>query len=436
MNDRLEDELVEWLRERGMPDPVAMSDVTAGLDRLPDRQPRRSGWIRAATAAVLVIAGIGAAVVVPQLVDPSVGPAKLVLPDPAAFANDPRLQVCGAGSDGLLTAFEMAHVSDYQRHLPNAYPLVGLGVDPAAPALVLVYAGPSTGGRLPLPASPTPSPSPSEHDLCMVVGDEPSAWAPIAIARVDISGLIAVLPSPAPTLAPAELGPTPEPDPNWAGDLFGQLECLGEPQPIGGELGAISPVGQGGTASPYPWLYALDDEDLPLEGWVESPQSGWETGRSRFARYINETDERVVAVIVMGAGFGEWAVVAYRACLPAEFDPLRGRTTDDAPWLDAHGTSSAKVRSIAGPAHCGWESTVWLFLDDRLYLRDPTGIFKDVEVGAYLADTELPSDARDTGLSSHDHLLFTTSDGDAVFVQTPAGVERWPRSTDAFLGCA
>lgn len=80
---------------------------------------------------------------------------------------------------------------------------------------------------------------------------------------------------------------------------------------------------------------------------------------------------------------------------------------------------------------------MWLFIDDKeLYLRDPEGIFADVEVGAFIPDTLLPSDARDTGLSSNGRRLFTVPGGDAVYVQTSTGVERWPRSTDPYMGCA
>lgn len=108
----------------------------------------------------------------------------------------------------------------------------------------------------------------------------------------------------------------------------------------------------------------------------------------------------------------------------------------DAPWRDANLVHSGIVRTSVGPEHCGWESTVWLFIDDKkLYLRDPDGIFADVEIGAYLPDTALPSDAVDTGLSSSGRRLFTVPSGDAVYIQTSTGVERWPRSTDPFMGC-
>ena len=443
MNDRLEDELVEWLRERGMPDPVAMSDVTASLDRLPDRRSRRSGWIRAATAAVVVIAGIGAAVVVPRLAGPSVGPAQPVLPDPASFANDPRLQVCGAASDGLLTVFEMAHVSDYQRHLPNAYPLVGLDVAPAEPALVLVYAGPSTGGRLPLSASPTPSPSPREHDICMVVGDEPSAWAPIAIARVDITGLISVLPTelpvdasrsvPSPTSTASSVGDAPVPA--WTADIGGQLECDGPAPGLGGEVGEL------GAWEPGPTPDAALQILLDARAFASLPAGGFDPAvvEGHWARHEYRVDGRVRAIAVTtdrGDGFPEglgWSVVGLRACDAAEFDPADGLTFDQTLWRDRAGTieRSDRIHSAPGPGHCDWESTIFLRFEDVQYIRDPLGVLADATVAQFDADVALPDDAVDTGLHTEEWRLHTTADDDSIYVVTRAGsVERWGRAKD------
>lgn len=48
----------------------------------------------------------------------------------------------------------------------------------------------------------------------------------------------------------------------------------------------------------------------------------------------------------------------------------------------------------------------------------------------------LPSDAVDTGYHTPKRRLFTIPGGDAVFVQTEAGlVERWARARDD-VGCA
>ncbi|MEO8437833.1 MAG: hypothetical protein ABI562_05180 [Chloroflexota bacterium] len=108
----------------------------------------------------------------------------------------------------------------------------------------------------------------------------------------------------------------------------------------------------------------------------------------------------------------------------------------EAPWRDSDLVTSTTVRTLVGPAHCGWESTVWMFIDDKtLFLRDPTGVFADIEVGPFLLDATLPSDAHETGLSSNGRRLFTVPSGDAVYIQTSTRVERWPRSTDPFMGC-
>lgn len=209
MSDPLEDELVDWLRTRAAPDPAAMAHAIAAIDRLPDRRRRRSGWMLAAASIVLAIAGV--ALVVPQIGGPSPSPIGSSLPDPAAFADDPRLSLCRSGPEGFLTIFEMARIADYPRHLPNAYPLIGLQVDPSAPVLVMVYAAPSSGGRGPLLSSPSPTPSPTEHDLCIVVGAGPATWESVGIVRVDVAGLRVDLqtangPDPAPTPIPT---PTP-----------------------------------------------------------------------------------------------------------------------------------------------------------------------------------------------------------------------------------
>jgi hypothetical protein len=285
-------------------------------------------------------------------------------------------------------------------------PLVSLAASIVVLLGLLVFASPRFGG-VGKEASPDPRSTPSEEST-----------------------------EPAPSIVPPDLVPI------WAINVVGQLECDGEPQPIGGEIRVLEPVGSTGTASPWPWLYSEDVADLPLEGWTEEPKVPWETGESNLMRYVNVVDSRIKAVIIMGGhstdgGTGRWEIVAYGACPPDEFDPLRGRTTDDAPWLDANGKPSTTARAIVGPAHCGYESTVWLFLDgdSRLYLRDPEGLLRDMWVGDYLAATALPGDAQSTGLRSRDRELFTTPNEDFVYVRTPAGVERWPRSKDPMIGC-
>jgi hypothetical protein len=245
------------------------------------------------------------------------------------------------------------------------------------------------------------------------------------------------------TATSSRSGPTVVAPSAWALSLADQLDCDGPPQEIGGDPGELAPVGATGTASPYPWLERANDVDLPLSGWIEEPKVPWEFGRAGHVRYIHVVSGQTKAVLIMAGrstqgGPGHWNVVGFRACQPAEFDPLAGRTTDDAPWVDANDTPTTLVRSTGGPGHCGWQSTVWLFLDEgrRLYLRDPAGTLRHHWVADYLGSTELPDDARDSGFHSLERRLFVTDDPDAVFIQTPTVVERWPRSRDPFLGCA
>ena len=103
-----------------------------------------------------------------------------------------------------------------------------------------------------------------------------------------------------------------------------------------------------------------------------------------------------------------------------------------------NGRPTTAVRTAVGNPHCGWESTVMLFLDGdtRLYIRDPLGVLREIEVGRFAARISLPIDAVASGYMSVDRELFTTADESSVYIRTPAGVERWPRSKDSMIGCA
>jgi hypothetical protein len=241
-----------------------------------------------------------------------------------------------------------------------------------------------------------------------------------------------------------DLSRDPGAPPIWATQLLRQLDCDGAPQPIGGERGELGRLGHEGTASPNLWILGLDDVDLPVTGWIEDPKTQWEFGGSDFVRYVNVVGGAVKAVLLMEGhsvqgGRGSWDVTAFRACGPIEYDELRGRTTDDAPWTNAAGARSV-VETGIGPGHCGWESMVWLRLGNRvadpLYFRDPLGLFSGLEVGEFEEDAVLPPEARPTGDRSARWELFITDDPDAVWIRTDTGVERWPRSRDPGIGCA
>lgn len=437
MSDNFEDLLKRWLRDRAGDDRSAVQALAGNVAALPPRRPNRTRPL-AVAASVIVMLGL-LAFALPRFggvgteatSTPTQSPTLLVGPD--AFAADLRLAVCTIGlPTDMEYVFEMTHARDYQRYFPAMLLSPELDVDDAA--LVVVYREgfePVFGG---VPGAERPTPRAGHRTVCVAVGTERSVYG-----DVDIAGMTTAV---TPSATQGSTDATPDLVPVWAINLDAQLDCDSPPQEIGGEIRTLQPVGETGTASPWPWLYQEDDADLPLEGWTEEPKVPWETGESDLMRYINVVEGRLKAVIIMGGhstdgGPGNWEIVAFRACPPNEYDHLRGRTTDDAPWIDADGQPTTLARTIVGPGHCGYESTVWLFLDgdSRLYLRDPLGVLRDVWVGDYLPSTTLPNDAEATGLRSRDRELFTTPNEDFVYIQTPAGVERWPRSTNPLIGC-
>jgi hypothetical protein len=217
--------------------------------------------------------------------------------------------------------------------------------------------------------------------------------------------------------------------PPYARDLTAQLECDGEPQRVGGELGQIGRVERQTTASIYPWLESLKDLDLPLTGYVEVPKVSWEDGTASFVRFVNTTRGRVKAVVIMSGNHDQgptvgWRIVAFRACAGEEFDPANGRTIDNAPWFDASG-NPIDVQAFAGPGHCEWQSTTWLRYKGRLYVRDPLGVMAEYTTHPFVAEAEPPGGLTDTGYRSWDRALLTSTDAKFVWVRTPRSLERW-----------
>ena len=190
------------------------------------------------------------------------------------------------------------------------------------------------------------------------------------------------------------------------------------------------------------WLEAIDDPDLPADGFVIEPETPWEDGGSHFTRHVYRVGKAIKAVILMeGAstqgGPGRWEVTAWQACRASEFDSADGRTTDDAPWSDAAGRATDEVHTFTGPAGCGWQSTVWMHRGDALYIRDPGGIFAD-------ADRPPVCRARRVAVVRRGHrpalrpwrLFSGPSPRVAWMVRPDGGVEAWPRAKDPEMGCA
>jgi hypothetical protein len=106
-----------------------------------------------------------------------------------------------------------------------------------------------------------------------------------------------------------------------------------------------------------------------------------------------------------------------------------------------------ELNSIAGPAHCDWQSAVMLYLgwppgtvsqsiaDRRQFIRDPDGVIGFGVRDELAIAIDLPDDARDTGYRSGElELWLAPSDPDAAYLRAGDDVERWPRA-DPVVAC-
>ncbi len=135
---------------------------------------------------------------------------------------------------------------------------------------------------------------------------------------------------------------------------------------------------------------------------------------------------------------------------------LPGCTSQDestGPWsLAGETVGLGQIESSAGPEHCEWQdahflSVAWPPNSDessttgrRQYIRDPEGVLPQTELQErFLADAELPADARTTGYQNDGwELWFAASDDSATaYLVTDKGnkVEAWPRDTTG-VACA
>lgn len=104
--------------------------------------------------------------------------------------------------------------------------------------------------------------------------------------------------------------------------------------------------------------------------------------------------------------------------------------------------STQELVTAAGPDHCGWQSATFLtigwppgtkaatFAHARMYIRDPLGVVRSSYRDALVLRATLPKDARATGYR-HGVLEIYVSPSDqdeAIYVVSPSGAERWPRS--------
>lgn len=113
------------------------------------------------------------------------------------------------------------------------------------------------------------------------------------------------------------------------------------------------------------------------------------------------------------------------------------------PWSrDGRVVKPEELGTIAGPAHCGWQTATFLHIgwpvgtlsassaQARQYIRDPRGVIPGRLRPGQDLNVTLPSDARPTGYTyGQIRIYLSPSDqNDAIYVVGPTGAERWPRS--------
>ena len=116
---------------------------------------------------------------------------------------------------------------------------------------------------------------------------------------------------------------------------------------------------------------------------------------------------------------------------------------------DGRAVGERELVTIAGPAHCGWETATLLFIgwppgtvspdasQSHQYIRDPRGVIRGTYQDLLDRDVKLPADARATGyrLGAIELYLSPTDEDRWIYVAAPSSVERWPRSNPMVL-CA
>jgi hypothetical protein len=112
-----------------------------------------------------------------------------------------------------------------------------------------------------------------------------------------------------------------------------------------------------------------------------------------------------------------------------------------------HSVDGKELNSIAGPAHCGWQSAVLLHLgwppgtvsktitNVHQYVRDPKGVLGRGLRNGLRQHVRMPKDATDTGYRTGSlHLWLSHSDPEGAYLRVGNDVERWPRA-DTPLAC-
>lgn len=366
-----------------------------------------------------------------------------VLADPANWHVPERLAPCGGLTANVQYVFEARSLRDFGRYFPSAAGPSVAAFDTDEGATVVVFRGPSGLAIQPLSVRQQDLGG-ERHDVCVIFFQPGPVGDAVLVRDVDLTGFHVRLdpvqePTPAPTAPPSV---TPAPMPNWVGDIAGQLDCDGPVAAIGDEVAAdpspdaFFPDHGGATARE-----ALTQFLGPSNMYASLPTAGFHElhADGHWASFGHVVDGRAKAIIVLTDRtqfVPGWSVVGLRACDAAEFDPTVPLTFPVTIWTDAAGTrvSTERIRSAPGPDHCSWDSAIWLHVGTELFFRDPAGVMSEWTTTTFAADARLPASAVDRGYRSGDMELWIEPGGDAYLVQ-PGRIERWPRSTDPFIGC-
>ena len=209
------------------------------------------------------------------------------------------------------------------------------------------------------------------------------------------------------------------------------------------------PVYRDGKGNPGDGLEESGDSpEEGLDGWLDPeawfnqvPTEGYRNAAQHDGRALLsfEADGRTVIAFVMSDDVRDyrdeegWAVDTYAWCDPAEWPAATTDALNIGVWTDPSGARVPvdRIRSFAGPEHCDWQETTFLFLGrdghDGEFLGTPDRELRRYLLTTYAASVPLPPDATDTGYSRDGRRLWLAADGSAAYLVGADGTaQRWP----------
>ncbi len=212
--------------------------------------------------------------------------------------------------------------------------------------------------------------------------------------------------------------------------------------PVDGQLHSGAVYGEGATSdSVESALSTADSEGLFLFAPTDELRVA-ATEHNR-AMLTYETEGRILMALVFrdgpateGAGGPGWYLESAARCDFAEFPEAFAERAGYQLWRDTEGEPApvTKVYSAPGPAHCAWDSMIFLYLQDRdAYVQEPTHELERFLAGPFRAEVQVPADAIDTGVQRGGRHLWVSADDRYAYVGSMRRAEAWPRFE---AGCA